>query len=140
MGTPIIPIVQPWPVRAGDPCSKCWGAGKAFGDKQSPSQVVVRLAKIEKGPAWEVGDGEPLDGEFTLWQHLSYPCHYTFRDFKIYIAWSNIGVGTEVRATNAKGVLCFYRFVGPCATLIISTFNLRFASGSCLITIPEIEE
>lgn len=70
MGTPA-PIFS-----EGILCVNCWGPGQSFGPGTSPEFMSLASEGIEKGPSWVPGNGEPLNGEFTLTQRSVTPCVY----------------------------------------------------------------
>jgi hypothetical protein len=118
----------------------CWGVGKEFGDGETPSKVYISISGIEKGPGWSTGDGEPLDGDYTLYQNLSYPCHFRFWETPISITWSNLTSVSEVFVNNGEGVSCFHGHSDQCDIMIYNDLSNRFINGTCFVTIPEIEE
>jgi len=140
MGTPIIPPVDPDPVPPGVFCSRCWGNDKKLGDGPTPSSVTATFSGIEKGPGWSAGMGEPLDGDYILIQRPIMPCVFRFLDDPSYVTWDCAGVYVEVFGVNSEGSTVFYGVNGLCDLFIANIQFHRFKNGSCLITIPEIEE
>jgi hypothetical protein len=140
MGTPIIPPVDADPVPAGELCTQCWGIGEKFGNIETPSSVVATIFGMEKADNWREGQGEPLDGDYTLEQRDGDPCIFDMDNDSGGIVWSVYGSQTYVFATNIENYSCFSGGADECELLIMNGFDNRFTGGSCLITIPEIEE
>jgi len=140
MGTPILPPIDTGPVPAGDLCSTCWGIGNTFGNNKTPSSVIATFFGVEKGPGWVVGMGEPLDGDYALVQRPTIPCAFRFLSSPSYIYWNCTGANAEMFGVNSEGYTVFCGGAGLCGLLALNTQTYRFKNGSCLITIPEIEE
>jgi len=138
MGEPIPPPPFVPPTNAGFPCAVCWGTGKPFGDGETPDEIVIVVSGISKGPNWVPGDGEPIEGTFTIPQFTA--CDY--RDpffplggFRIAFLVENTSVlwrFDEITAYFA-GVTA-----NPCETIVSSVLVDHFQGGTARIYIPEI--
>ena len=140
MGTPIVPPVRPDPVPAGDLCTRCWGIGKALGTDETPSKVTATFFDMRKADNWIAGYGEPLDGDFILEQHSAIPCKWRLIATPMYVIWDVSGSVSSLLVVNIEGYACFSGSDDQCELLIMNQLDNRFTGGSCLITIPEIEE
>lgn len=126
-------------VAAGDACVICWGTGKPFGSGSTPESISVNFSGIEKGPSWNPGDNEPIDGEFTLYQDGSVPCKYEAFTASFFISVEFTAVKTTVDAwDNVMQNHCDGETAEPCSVLLFNAGIWRYVNGSCLIIIPEI--
>jgi hypothetical protein len=80
-----MPFDKIYPPLAGSACSICYGAGKQFGLKPTPSYLVLKLFGIRKGILWTPGDGEPPNGFLKLTQES--PCQWRYNDGFLDIYW-----------------------------------------------------
>lgn len=127
-------------VPAGDPCGICWGLGKPFGGGDTPESIEVTFEGIEKGPGWIPGNGEPIDGTFTLDQLAASPCEFTdipAPPFGIFVNFLN-GI-TQVGGVSDTGFPSFFRSTNvSCSTVFANQLVNRFINGSAVIRIPEV--
>jgi len=131
MGTPV-PILVP-----GDKCDVCWGPAKSFGDIDTTKFIQVEISGVEKGPDWQPGDGEPVNGIFTVTQDDILPCTYylLFSVPMIFLlfAWGQ----TQLEAKNEKNVEYFMTFsAGGCPTVINNDLRFHFTGGTAKLWIP----
>jgi len=128
------------PVVAGDDCSVCWGVDKPFGSGATPSELVIVFEGVEKGPDWEVSDGEPFNGVFHLEQSLLFPCEFFY---------SNVGVAEILlRFYGGSTALSFKReidvvyfggtFLYNCQTVFGNQLNSEFTGGTAVIRFPGV--
>lgn len=73
------------PAPAGDDCIICWGEGKTFGDRPTPSKVDVLLFNIEKNPLQGDPDIKEPNGWWTLTQ--TDPCVWEYDWAPWWIRW-----------------------------------------------------
>lgn len=138
MGTPIpIPIVID-PVPPGAGCPFCWGAGKPFGDVDTPESVIVTISGVNKGPNWTPANEDPLEGMFELNQEIAEPCIFSaiIGDLIFDLFWdtdpATFGVqrfGDEDPFFGVGVTLCVLRFE--------NTQQFFFVGGSAVISLPE---
>lgn len=139
MGTPIpipfVPSQQP----AGNPCSNGWGPGKPFGDGPTPEKIWLEFNGVEKGPNWQVGDGEPVNGLFELTQDVGAPCAYALLAFPGTKFCTFTTTDIEVAGTNASPFLFFRNEDVPYDNLIgDNTVDDHFTGGEVKIIIPKV--
>jgi len=139
MGTPIPPPVAIDPVAAGSPCPICWGTGKPFGAAGTPEEIVVNFSGINKGPNWVAGDGEPLNGEYTLPQISGYPCGFRLLNFVVGVEVVFLPTHTSIFMDRLSYPNHFDGDSrGPCDLLVYNDEDDHFTGGSALITIPGV--
>ena len=138
MGTEIPEPITPDPVAPGDTCSVCWGVGKAFGDIDTPSSIILNFSGISKSPTWMSGDPEPLDGAFLFTQDLSTPCEFDDTTAGLVGTVFFLPDTTQIRVDEIFGPVMFSGLSdNACELLIDNTGTVIFEGGSCLITLPE---
>ena len=69
MGTPLPPN------EPGVHCPTCWGRGKPFGDKKTPSIIIVELLDYEEGDKFTAELGNELELPHELFQS-AIPCNW----------------------------------------------------------------
>lgn len=139
MGTEIPPPYVPPPTSAGTYCSTCWGPVNILGPAPTPRQVVLVYSGFEKGVDWVPRDGDPPDGEYTLWQSGFTACTwsqlYGDNNFGLYFTFA----GTTLRIIRFGGYDVF-RMVNPgqCLLFLPNTIDKHFKNGSVQIILPEV--
>ena len=139
MGTPIPRLITPDPVAAGDDCTTCWGAGKTFGDIDTPESISITLSGINKTDLWVEGNPEPPNGEHLLDQTVE-PCYYFFisGEFGFQVQFQSDDTFVQVEAFGIGDV--FIGFAGDiCQTTVMNEVDTKYTGGSCVITIPEVK-
>jgi len=131
---PLPPIIPP-----GNLCSACWGDGKDFGNIPTPSQLNIYFSGVEKGAGWIPGDPEPIDGNFLLDQHSSWPCVFEHDDGTTEIQLWFSTFNTELSATDTNtGVGLFTGVEGLCTPVIDNQITVTFKNGTATVTIPTV--
>lgn len=140
MGTPITPPVEPDPEPVGDPCNQCWGAGKPFGDGDTPASINVNFSGLQSGISQVIENGPNEDGSWTLPQKIGVPCVFEiplFGGFGIDVLFQ---FGQTGVVADAFFSTIFFGFTeSPCSTLIFQSFPFGSLPGSCKILIPEVQ-
>lgn len=138
MGTIIPPPAGPPPPQPpGLACVNCWGPGKPFGDGDTPEVIFVSISGVEKGPTWDPGDGEPVNGDFIVPQFMVGCAYVLFDpDFRVQVLY-DVG-DTNIGVINEMGKNGFTAHVAtPCVTVADNENLGDFVNGSMVITIPE---
>lgn len=73
MGTPLPPN------EPGNPCTVCWGVGKAFGDEPTPKVIQLRLTSLLPGEYSDEADFDNLLVTHYL-EQTGLPCLYEIID------------------------------------------------------------
>ena len=132
MGTPA-PLVTP-----GVHVPACWDPGKPFSSAATPKFITVDITGTVKGPSWVVGDGEPLNGRWTVEQEGSFTPRWRLRlsgtpDVRLVYGSG----GSSLSALNTEGQTTFRKFgASACSIEFESDLVGRFQGGTATITIP----
>ena len=138
MGTPIPDPIIPPDVPSGSSCAICWGVGMPFGDGDTPGSIFVSLSGISKGPDWFTGLGEPLSGDFEVFEDSA--CVYVLfvGDVRMTVMFTGTGTAVYVEVFGAYDMLVA-SVPDLCETFFLNYATEYFVGGSCKITIPGVE-
>lgn len=125
-------------VAAGDACSVCWGAGKPFGDGDTPESIVLNFSGINKGPSWSTGDPEPLSGEIELPQNPSVPCNFSDLIGTVGYEFTFLAGTTALSVDDGGTDLFVALVVGACSITLFNELTTMFVGGTCQVFIPEV--
>lgn len=114
MGDPLDPTDPP----AGDHCDECWGPGKTFGDKPTPSKIRVSFEGIVSCP----GKPPAPNGDYILSQDPHLSCYWQWGDplvlfaELIYCGTTNTTILTLSYFAGGVEFLWFHSFTTPSCT------------------------
>lgn len=138
MGTKIPRIIVPGEVPAGVACSNCWGIGKTFGNVDTPSEIIMTVSGVNKGPDWVPFQGEPPNTVMTLEQVAGTPCRYDGSD------GTNFGTVIFDAGETVVIALSFRQqggFINEnadlCALSITGNTSDYFTGGSVVLQLPD---
>jgi len=91
MGTPLPPN------EPGNPCTNCFGFGKAFGELVTPKVIQLRLTSLLPGEFYDQDFEQFLLTTHYLEQYTS-PCHYRIEsnDFRFDLLWYTIQTVVQI--------------------------------------------
>lgn len=137
MGTKIPIPIPPPPVSGGELCNICWGPGGPFAPGPTPIELNVNVTGVEKGPNWQLADGEPPAGDFVLIQTVpALPCFFRKNTSPtLRLVFGNFETSLFGQVLN--GQTWFSGLVAStCQTVIANSINDHFTGGTAVVTIP----
>ena len=126
MGTPIDPY------EPGDPCSICWGAGKPFGDVETPLRVLMKISGVKPGAMYESFGSPPLNGSFLLQQ--TSPCRWRMAISPFNAVWEPWVDANQAFTEFYFSGIWYNIFVGSAPTTCHKFFlndNQTYTGGIC---------
>ena len=103
----------------GDPCTFCWGEGKAFGDVLTPEKLYFTIAGF-------VGAQAECNGEWIAYQDVDKPCWFWFQEGNVFGSLEFQIANTQFQIRWMGGIV-FIKAEGLCAThseILPKTFDV----------------
>lgn len=115
----------------------CWGLNRPLGSGIPPQFLTVWFDGIEKSSTWSAGDGEPLNGYYTLDQ-LIFGEVWDFGAFgDLFMFLKYDFQGTEINFVNEFGKQIFLAFTSRiCITHLENEAVGPFENGFAELIIP----
>jgi len=131
---PVIPPVAP-----GTACPLCWGSNNYFGPGETPSSLMIRFSGIEKGPNWNISDGEPPNRDYIVVQSSLYPCQFVLGSIDVVINLTYGHVQSSLALETPSGVFAFVQnHAYICAEIFYNQYVNQFQGGTGLVMPPDI--